>query len=334
MIPPPRPTYTVIAQAAGVSEATVSRVLNGDESVHPDRAKRVHEAVDKLGYRKNRVASALASGRSGLIAVVIDDDLSVFSDPFWGTVTSGVSRILSENGLHTVLMVSPVGLVDGGVAHYLKSGEVDGAIFFVLHSDALVNNLKKSGLPMVIAGTPHSSLDIPFVDTDNFGGAYAGTKHLINQGCEKIAIITGDIGTTAAKQRLDGYLQAFRETGKVPAKGLICEGDYSLASGMDHTRKLLEQHPDIDGIFASNDLMAAGAVTVLQDMGKLVPEDVKVVGFDDALIAQTTRPALTTIRQDVVALGEAAGTLMIAQLNGEDVQPIITTTELIIRGSA
>ncbi|MCX6496683.1 MAG: LacI family DNA-binding transcriptional regulator [Rhodoluna sp.] len=334
MVPAQRPTYSVIAKAAGVSEATVSRVLNGDESVHPDRAKRVQDAVDKLGYRKNRVASALASGRSGLIAVVIDDDLSVFSDPFWGTVTSGVSRILSENGLHTVLMVSPVGSVDGGVAHYLKSGEVDGAIFFVLHSDALVNNLKKTGLPMVITGTPHSSMDIPFVDTDNFGGAYSGTKHLINQGCKKIACITGDIGTTAAKQRLDGYLQAFRETGGIPAKGLICEGDYSLESGMHHARMLLETHPDVDGIFASNDLMAAGAVTVLQDLGRLVPEDVKVVGFDDALIAQTTRPALTTIRQDVVALGEAAGSLMIAQLNGEDVKPIITPTELIIRASA
>jgi len=334
MGPAPRPTYSVIALAAGVSEATVSRVLNGDESVHPDRAKRVHEAVDKLGYRKNRVASALASGRSGLIAVVIDDDVSVFSDPFWGTVTSGVSRVLSENGLHTVLMVSPVGSVDGGVANYLKSGEVDGAIFFVLHSDALVNNLKKTGLPMVIAGTPHSSLDIPFVDTDNFGGAYAATKHLINQGCKKIACITGDIGTTAAKQRLDGYLQAFRETGGVPAKGLICEGDYSLQSGMDHALKLLEAHPDVDGIFASNDLMAAGAVTVLQDMGRMVPEHVRVVGFDDAVIAQTTRPALTTIRQDVVALGEAAGSLMIAQLNGEDVKPIITPTELIIRASS
>jgi DNA-binding LacI/PurR family transcriptional regulator len=103
---------------------------------------------------------------------------------------------------------------------------------------------------------------------------------------------------------------------------------------MDHARKLLETHPDVDGIFACNDLMAAGAVTVLQDLGRLVPEHVRVVGFDDAVIAQTTRPALTTIRQDVVALGEAAGSLMIAQLNGEDVKPIITTTELIVRASS
>ena len=334
MVPGARPTYAVIAKTAGVSEATVSRVLNGDESVHPERARRVQEAVEKLGYKKNRVASALASGRTGLIAVVIDDGLSVFADPFWGTVTSGVSRVLQENGLHTVLMISPVGSLEGGVSHYLKSGEVDGAIFFVLHSDALVNDLKKRGLPLVITGTPHSSTDIPFVDTDNFGGAYTATKHLMSQGCKKVGIITGDIGTTAAKQRLDGYLQAYRESGHLPGKGLICEGDYSFESGKKHAQALLETHPDLDGIFASNDLMAMGAIAVLESAGKSVPAHVRVVGFDDALIAQTSRPALTTIRQDVVALGEAAATLMIAQLNGQEIEPKILPTELIIRESA
>jgi len=334
LAPVARPTYAVIAKAANVSEATVSRVLNGDESVHPDRARRVHEAVEKLGYKKNRVASALASGRTGLIAVVIDDDLSVFSDPFYGTVTSGVSRVLMENGLQTVLMVSPVGASDGGVSHYLKSGEVDGAIFFALHSDTLVTNLKKQGLPLVITGTPHSINDVAFVDTDNFGGAYTATKHLMSTGAKKIAIITGDIGTTAAKQRLDGYLQVYRESGHVPAKGLICEGDYSFESGQQHAKKLIEAHPDIDGIFASNDLMAMGAMSVLQDMGIDVPGQVRVVGFDDSMIAQTARPGLTTIRQDVVALGEAAGSLMIAQLNGQDVEPIILPTQLVVRASA
>jgi len=331
---PTRPTYAVIAKAANVSEATVSRVLNGDESVHPERAKRVHQAVEKLGYKKNRVASALASGRTGLIAVVIDDDVSVLGDPFWGTVTSGVSRVLMESGLQTVLMVSPVGSTDSGVGHYLKSGEVDGAIFFVLHSDVLVNNLKKQGLPLVITGTPHSSTDIAFVDTDNFGGAYAATKRLVSQGCKKVAIITGDIGTTAAKQRLDGFLQVYREAGHVPAKGLICEGDYSFESGRANARKLLDSHPDIDGIFASNDLMAMGAMVELQDSGREIPNQVKIVGFDDSLIAQTARPSLTTIRQDVVALGEAAGNLMIAQLNGEEVEPVILPTELVVRASA
>ncbi|NDE89279.1 MAG: LacI family transcriptional regulator, partial [Micrococcales bacterium] len=143
-----------------------------------------------------------------------------------------------------------------------------------------------------------------------------------------------DIGTTAAKQRLDGFLQVYREAGHVPAKGLICEGDYSFESGRANARKLLDSHPDIDGIFASNDLMAMGAMVELQDSGREIPNQVKIVGFDDSLIAQTARPSLTTIRQDVVALGEAAGNLMIAQLNGEEVEPVILPTELVVRASA
>jgi len=103
-----RPTYSAIAKAAGVSEATVSRVLNGDERVNTDRTAAVMKAVEELGYRRHRAATALASGRTGLIAVVIDDDLSVFADPFWGTVTSGISRVLMENHLQTVLMVTSV----------------------------------------------------------------------------------------------------------------------------------------------------------------------------------------------------------------------------------
>jgi DNA-binding LacI/PurR family transcriptional regulator len=156
----------------------------------------------------------------------------------------------------------------------------------------------------------------------------------MNQGCKKVGIITGDIGTTAAKQRLDGYLQAYRESGHVPAKTLVCEGDYSFESGKKHAQALIENHPDLDGIFASNDLMAMGAITVLEAAGKSVPGHVRVVGFDDALIAQTSRPSLTTVRQDVVALGEAAGSLMIAQINGQEFEQIILPTELVIRESA
>ncbi|MFM2238048.1 MAG: hypothetical protein RL389_395, partial [Actinomycetota bacterium] len=105
---PKRPTYAEIAKLAGVSEATVSRVLNGDDKVDADRVKAVTDAVEKLGYKKNRAASALASGRTGLIAVVIDDDLSVFQDPFWGTVTNGISRVLMENEMQTILLVAPL----------------------------------------------------------------------------------------------------------------------------------------------------------------------------------------------------------------------------------
>ena len=145
MNPQSKKTYAEIAQLAGVSEATVSRVLNGDERVQSERAQRVHDAVTKLGYKKNRAASALASGRTGLIAIVIDDDLTLFTDPFWATVSSGISRVLMQNDLQTLLMVTSVSSVEGPVAHYLQGGEVDGAIFFQVHNDVLVRRLQKQG---------------------------------------------------------------------------------------------------------------------------------------------------------------------------------------------
>jgi DNA-binding LacI/PurR family transcriptional regulator len=332
--PKPRPTYSVIAEKAGVSEATVSRVLNGDDRVDKSRAKKVLKVVEELGYKKHRAATALASGRTNLIAVVIDDDLSIFADPFWGTVTSGISRVLMENELQTLLMVTSVSSVDGPVAHYLQTGEVDGAIFFQLHKDALVRRLAKQGLPIVITGSPHAASDFVFVDTDNFGGGHAATKHLINRGCKKVAIITGDIETVAGHQRLDGYNQAYREFGRVPSKALQAPGDYSYESGKASMAKLLDSQPDIDGVFACNDLMALGAIATIEERGLRVPDDVAVIGFDDSLVAQTSRPGLTSVRQDIVALGEAAAELMIAQLRNETVEPRILPTELVIRESA
>ena len=329
-----RPTYSQIAIHAGVSEATVSRVLNGDLKVHPERASRVHAAVEALGYKKNRAATALASGRTGLIAVVIDDDLSVFADPFWATVSSGISRVLLENELQTLLMVASVDKADGPVAHYLEGGEVDGAIFFQLHKHALVRRLSKQGLPVVIAGSPNSNPELIFADTDNFGGAAQATRHLLSLGCQNVATITGDVEASAGLQRLNGYQQAHREVGKIASKTLILQGDYTFESGVRLTAQALEANPEIDGIFAANDLMALGAIRAIEESGRSVPQDVKVVGFDDSVMATNSKPSLTTIRQDIVGLGAAVAELMIASLNGEIVTPRILKTELVIRESA
>lgn len=329
-----RPTYSAIAKAAGVSEATVSRVLNGDDRVAPERAAAVLKSVDELGYRKHRAATALASGRTGLIAVVIDDDLSIFADPFWSNVTSGISRVLMEDHLQTVLMVSQGNVLDGPVAHALESNEFDGAIFFQLHKDALVRKLAKAGLPIVITGSPHTDADLTFVDTDNFGGGHVATKHLMQRGCKKVAIITGDIETTAGHQRLDGYNQVYRELGRVPSKALVRHGDYSYESGYEQMKLLLADHSDVDGVFACNDLMALGAIAAAEELGRSVPHDVAVIGFDDSIMGRTSRPQLTSVRQDVQALGAAAAELMIAQLNGEAAESRIMPIELVIRESA
>jgi DNA-binding LacI/PurR family transcriptional regulator len=327
-------TYAEIARVAGVSEATVSRVLNGDERVAADRAKSVQDAVKKLGYKKNRIASALASGKTGLIAVVIDDDLSVFSDPFWATVSQGVSRVLMQNELQTLLMVSSVQNTESPVAHYLQGGEVDGVIFFQLHNETLVRRLKRAGIPVVIAGSPREGNGFIYVDTDNVGGAVQATQHLIERGCKKIATITGDVTASAGRQRLEGYEIALTEAGRRVTKNLIVAGDFSFESGRAAMSKLLKTTQDIDGVFAANDLMASGAIAELRDYGLRIPQDVKVVGFDDSLISQTSRPLLTTVRQDIEGLGAAVAETIIGLVRKEPVKSQILPTTLVVRDSS
>jgi DNA-binding LacI/PurR family transcriptional regulator len=326
-------TYAELAKVAGVSEATVSRVLNGDERVAADRVERVMSAVAQTGYKKNRIASALASGKTGLIAVVIDDDLSIFSDPFWSTVTQGVSRVLMENELQTLLMVSSVANPESPVAHYLQGGEVDGVIFFQLHNETLAKRLKKSGIPVVIAGTPKPGSGFVFADTDNYGGAQQAVHHLLHRGCKKIATITGDISASAGRQRLEGYEAALKEAGRPVLKKLIIEGDFSFESGRAAMAKLLKVQPEVDGVFAANDLMASGAIAELRDRGMYIPQDVRIVGFDDSLIAHTSRPMLTTVRQDIDGLGAAVAESIIKLVRGETVRSQILPTTLVVRDS-
>jgi DNA-binding LacI/PurR family transcriptional regulator len=331
---PKRPTYAEIAKLAGVSEATVSRVLNGDDKVDADRVKAVTDAVEKLGYKKNRAASALASGRTGLIAVVIDDDLSVFQDPFWGTVTNGISRVLMENEMQTILLVAPLEKIDSPVAQYLMRGEVDGVIFLQLQKDSLIKKLAKQNLPLVVNGTPHSSNPFAYVDSDNAGGAYSAVEYLVKQGRKTVAMITGDLTNTAAEQRLDGYAAAVRFFEILESKSLVAKGDWTRESGYSLANELMAKNPELDAIFCSNDVMAFGAIAAIQDAGKSVPEDIAVIGFDDSFLAQNSHPGLTSVRQDIVGLGMEAARMILAMLHGDEVYSEILPCELVIRETA
>lgn len=331
----PRSTYAEISELAGVSKSTVSRVFNGDARVHPDRVAAVFEAAKKIGYRPNRAARALSTGRTGLIAVVIDDDVSALGDPFWGMVTSGVSRVLMQNGLQTLLMVAPLDDEDGPVAHYLESNEVDGVIFAQVHKDTLVRKVAKSGVPVVVIGTPSDdATDIHFVDTNNVAGGYMGTNHLFKIGCKTVATITGDIGTSAGLHRLKGFELAHKENNVKLNKNLIAYGNWSFDSAKILMLRLLASNPEIDGVFAANDISAMAAIAAIEERGKRVPDDIAVVGFDDTLVSQTSRPALTTVKQDIVGLGEAAAEAMLEIIAGQKPDSRILSTELIIRQSA
>jgi len=330
-----RSTYNEIAEMAQVSKATVSRVFNGDPRVHPDRVSAVMKAAQKVGYRPNRAAIALSTGRTGLIAVVIDDDITALSDPFWGMVTSGVSRVLMEHDMQTLLLVTKLDDEDGPVSHYLDKNEVDGAIFAQVHKDTLVRKLVNKGLPIVVIGTPSSEApDVHFVDTNNVAGSFLGTNHLFKIGCKNIATITGDIEASAGQHRLRGYEQAHKENGAKINRNLIAHGNWSYDSAKILMIRLLASNPEIDGVFAASDVMALAAINAIEERGKRVPDDIAVVGFDDTLIAQTSRPSITTVKQDIAGLGAAAAETILELIRGGQPASKILSTELIIRESA
>jgi len=323
-----------IAESSGVSPATVSRVLNGDTRVSQERAEAVRRAVAELGYSPNRGARSLASGKTGLVAVIIDNNLTVFEDPFWALVTKGISGKLLAHGVQSLLMVTDLASYDHTVAASLSPKQIDGAIFFQVHREELLYELADQGLPIVVAGTPQRPERLIYVDSDQFGGAKEATEYLIAQGRRNIATITGDVFASAAQQRLSGYKKGLESQGLVVNPNLIVIGDYSYESGRRGMISLLDSGEKIDGLFAANDLMAVAAISVLEERGLRVPDDVSVVGFDDSQTAQISKPSLTSVHQDIEQLGIAAAELILEAIAGAEPESRIHPTYLVVRESS
>lgn len=327
-------TLADIAETAGVSPATVSRVLNGDPRVAADRVERVNRAIKELGYSPNRAARTLVTGKTGLVAAVIDSNLDVFADPFWGQITTGISQALQEANFTALLMVRPLDVEDPSVVASLAPGQVDGAIFFQLHNDDTVNLLQDMGLPLVVVGRPEESSKLVYVDSDNLGGARLATEHLISRGCHTVATVAGNPQLSSGRLRLDGYNQALADAGRTFDDTLVAYGDWTDESGANAMRALLDARPDIDGVFVANDLMALGAMSVLEERGKKVPQDVAVVGFDNMFAGRLGRQQLTTIEQDVQGLGAKAASMVISMIDGGKAASTVLPTSLIVRETA
>ncbi|MFJ1825169.1 LacI family DNA-binding transcriptional regulator [Streptomyces sp. NPDC088178] len=337
-----RPTLEAVAALAGVSRATASRVVNGGAGVRQPLVEQVRRAIEELGYVPNHAARTLVTRRNGAVAVIIDEpEFRIFSDPFFSQQIRGISRELNAYDSQLVLL-----LVEGSgdfdrVARYLAGGHVDGALAFSLHTDdELPAIIRRFQVPTVYGGRPGrpgaaSELAVPYVDCDNRGGAAEAVRHLVSLGRRRIAHIAGPRDQTSALDRVDGYRDVL--PGSDPA--LLVEGDFTVEGGARAMARLLERRPDLDAVFAANDLMASGALRVLHEHGRRVPQEVALVGFDDMVsIAESTEPPLTTIRQDVEGMGRLMVRMLMRQLNGEggdDVpESLITPTELVRRNSA
>ncbi|MEU0058802.1 LacI family DNA-binding transcriptional regulator [Streptomyces sp. NPDC006334] len=309
----PRPTLEAVAARAGVSRATVSRVVNGGDGVREPLVERVRRAVEELGYVPNQAARSLVTRRHDAVAVVIaEPETRVFADPFFALQLRGISKELTAHDNQLVLLLTEGRDDHARVARYLAGGHVDGALVFSLHlDDPLPGLIQGAGVPTVFGGRPgwsDGTRDVVHVDSDNRGGAREAVRHLAGLGRRRIAHITGPLDQTSAADRLQGFLDVMGDTGR----RLVAEGDFTPGGGERAMRELLDRSPDLDAVFAANDLSAAGALRVLRAHGRRVPEDVAVVGFDDMLpVAEQTDPPLTTVRQDIEEMGRIMARLLL-----------------------
>ncbi|SEC12001.1 DNA-binding transcriptional regulator, LacI/PurR family [Nocardioides exalbidus] len=332
------PTLDEVARVAGVSRATASRAINGGQRVSPRAQAAVDQAVRTLGYVPNPAARSLVTRRTDSIAVVVPEpDDRVFSDPFFAGTLRGVTRVLGERDIQLVLLLARPGASSARTLRYLTGRHVDGAYVVSHHrDDRLAEHLSDIGLPCIFGGRPWTGGDrVAYVDVDNTAGEREATEHLILSGRTRIGTIAGPSDMTASADRLAGWRLAMTEAGL--ATDAVAHGDFTEASGVHATRALLERHPDLDGLVVASDLMAAAALRVLAEMGRRVPDDVAVIGFDDLGVAERTTPRLTTVRQPVVAMAERATRLLldrVDQAEGSHPMRLIIPPTLVHRDSA
>ena len=338
--PSTRPPATLdeVARVAGVSRATVSRVVNGSPKVSPDVRRTVERAVDRLGYVPNRAARSLVTRRSESIAVVITEPATrLFSDPFFPRIIRGISTALAARDLQLVLLMPDDPQEEARTVRYLTGGHVDGVILVSLHGDdPLPQELAARRVPFVVVGRPPRGTEVDHVDADNRGGAKLATHHLIDGGRRRIATIAGPADMVAGQDRLAGYRDALTDASLAQDPTLVAVGDFTHDSGAGAMEQLLARRPDLDAVFCASDLMAAGALGVLQASGRHVPDDVAIVGYDDSPVATTTRPPLTSIRQPVEEMGREMVHLLGESMDRGDriARRVILATELIQRASS
>ncbi|HEX7307589.1 LacI family DNA-binding transcriptional regulator [Lentzea sp.] len=331
----PGPRIEEVARVAGVSKSTVSRVINGEKYVSERSRQAVHRAIALLGYSPNHAARTLAGSKANAIALVISEQGSrVLADPFFAGILRGVHAELAGRHVQLLLMMNQPLDGEDQVA-YLTGGHVDGALVVSLHGeDPLPRTLHETGLPVVSGGRPLAGGGAPFVDSDNFNGSLGAVRFLISLGREKIATIAGPRDMAVGMDRLSGWRCGLAEHG-MPVD-LVVHSDFTPDSGALAMEELLRRAPDLDAVFVAADIMAVGALRVLQARGYRIPDDVAVVGFDDSVLASTATPPLTTVRQDVEQLGRTMTWRLLAELGGEEKLPqsMLLPTSLVRRGSA
>ena len=329
------PTIQDVARRAGVSVATVSRVLNGTVRVNPELAQRVRDAIQALQYRPSHAARSLRARRAVIIGLLISD----LQNPFFTELVRGVEDVAQRNGYSLILCNSDEDAQkERQYIEVLCAEHVAGAI--VVPTRERQGAMRRFGdhqIPVVAVDRRVRAPDIDAVLVDNVRGAREAVAHLIANGCRRIGLITGPLTTTTARERREGYRQALREAGIPHDPALERDGSFKEASGRLLAGELLESNAPIDALFMANNLLTLGALEELHARHLRVPDDIAVVCFDEMPWASLSSVSLTTVTQPVYELGSTAALRLFQRLHNPGAltrQEIVLAPTLHIRGSS
>ncbi len=333
--PPRRATVHDVARVAGVSRGTVSRLLNGRMYVSQEAREAIEKAIREVGYVPNTAARNLVTQRTQAVGFIVHEPHSLFlEDPNIGGIMLGANTALSEADYQMVCLVVDTDRDTERVARYLSGGFVDGAIIVsAREQDPIGVAVSRLSLPVAFVGRP-PGIDAPWVGIDNRGAARSIVERLMATGRRRIGMIAAALDRDSGADRLAGYRDAL---GDAYDESLVEPVPlYSYSAGADGMRALLERRPDLDGVFAAADSVAAGAVDALRQAGRRIPEDVGIVGFDDSAWATRTDPLLSTVSQPADQLGAEAARTVLAQLQGAELPENATLldTPIVWRDSA
>lgn len=330
-------TIKDIAKAAGVSVTTVSRALNGYSDVSEKTRQKIMNLAKELNYSPNTLARGLVMNKSKTIGLLVSGlNRESEKDQITFSVLSGINDCASELDYDLVLFnTNSTKQREKTYTQLCRERRVDGAIIQGIKTDdPYLLEVVNSDIPCVLIDYPIQSENVGHVTTDNKLGAKKAVQHLIELGHKNIAMVNGHSKAFVSKKRLEGYMEALQEAGLPYRKDWVVNGMFEEETAKEQAVKLLEKYPEITAIFSASDLMALGILEGVKKIGRKVPDDVSVVGYDDILLAGYSTPPLTTISQNIFQLGYQAANLLIKMLEGTLEPHVITLgTKLVVRGS-
>ncbi|MCS6827928.1 MAG: LacI family transcriptional regulator [Caldilinea sp.] len=333
-----RSTISDVARRAGVSTATVSRVMNRSGRVHPATAERVRSAVQALGYTPHLAARRLMQQRTNAIGLISAE----IGGPYYAALLRGIEEVTArERCALLILSISSLNYEDMDMALPLGEHNTDGLLIFTNSlPDDIVTRLHLRGHPMVMLHrTPPSGVAIPHIHVANQSGAYAAVSHLlVAHERRRIVLLRGPDGNEDAFEREQGYHRAHFDCGVEVAPELLVQGDFSEEVAQASITELLRRGVVFDAIFAADDESAYGAVAALRAAGRRLPEDVAIVGFDDVPLSRHLTPALTTVAAPIQAIGRLATELLLDQIQQGtperlEERKLVLETQLVVRRS-